>query len=124
MRLLAAAVRSCHTILHQLNLCGAFRDWQAAHTNPKYLELLGRLTALTNIRLDYSALSDTVLSVLSQQRVLKCLHVSVRDTDNRQHALSDRAWNQLRTSCPNLRVSFSVGKIFHINHFWMRRFNN
>ncbi|PSN45562.1 hypothetical protein C0J52_21366 [Blattella germanica] len=41
MRLLAATVRSCGLALKELDLCGAFRDWQAAHTNTKYLESLG-----------------------------------------------------------------------------------
>ncbi|KAJ9574665.1 hypothetical protein L9F63_008197 [Diploptera punctata] len=112
-KLLIAAVTGCSSVLHQLNLRGAFREWKDAYTNPKYLESLRQLRALTNIHLDYSALSNEVLYVLSQHGVLTCLHVLVRDSDNRQHVLSNHAWNLLSTTCSNLKVSFSIVNIAH-----------
>ena len=114
MRLLAAVLKASNSILHQLDLRGAFRDWQTAHTNPKYVHSFEHFTALTDIRLDYSAVSDAVLSTLSQHGILTYLHVSVRASDNHQHLLSEHVWNLLSISCPNLKVSLSVGKIFHM----------
>ncbi|KAJ4444802.1 hypothetical protein ANN_06599 [Periplaneta americana] len=110
MRLLTAVSRSCGSVLKSLDLRGAFREWQVPHTSPRYLALLGHLTALSILRLDYSALSDAVLTALSVStgNSLTQLQVAIRDTDNHQHALSDGAWSHLVTSCPNLRVAFSI----------------
>ncbi|XP_069685941.1 F-box only protein 39-like [Periplaneta americana] len=115
MRLLTAVSRSCGSVLKSLDLRGAFREWQVPHTSPRYLALLGHLTALSILRLDYSALSDAVLTALSVStgNSLTQLQVAIRDTDNHQHALSDGAWSHLVTSCPNLRVAFSIVNITH-----------
>ncbi|KAK7865947.1 hypothetical protein R5R35_005012 [Gryllus longicercus] len=115
LRLLGAVARFSGASLRTLDLRGAFREWQAPHASPRYLALLARLPALTQLRLDYPALSDDALAVLAggDARTLRRLVVSVRDTDNRQHALSDAAWRRLARTCPELRVLFFVVNIAH-----------
>ena len=104
---------ACASELEQLNLFGAFRDWQVAYTNTKYLEVFECLKCLTTLYVDYSAISDTVIYELSAQRVLKHLHVAICDTEYRQHAISDAAWSCLALCCPHLRVSITVGKTIY-----------
>ncbi|XP_043274006.1 F-box only protein 39-like isoform X1 [Venturia canescens] len=115
LRLLGAIARSCGDRLGCLDLRGAFREWQAPHSNSRYLRLLGRLHALTTISLDYPALSDQALNALARAAsgVLRTLHISVRDSDSRQHTLDDTAWHNLVTACPHLTVSYSIVNISH-----------
>ncbi|XP_043274007.1 F-box only protein 39-like isoform X2 [Venturia canescens] len=113
LRLLGAIARSCGDRLGCLDLRGAFREWQAPHSNSRYLRLLGRLHALTTISLDYPALSDQALNALARAAsgVLRTLHISVRDSDSRQHTLDDTAWHNLVTACPHLTVSYSIAEV-------------
>lgn len=113
LRLLASASKSSTEHLAYLDLRGAFREWQAPHSNPRYLRLLGRFRALTILRLDYPALSDQTLIALTNAapRVLKTLHISVRDSDSRHHTITDTAWHNLVLVCPELTVSYTIGTI-------------
>ena len=79
----------------------------------RYLRLLGRFRALTILRLDYPALSDQTLNALTNAapRVLKTLHISVRDSDSRHHTITDTAWHNLVLVCPELTVSYTIGTI-------------
>ncbi|XP_003703893.3 F-box only protein 39 isoform X2 [Megachile rotundata] len=80
-----------------------------------YLRLLGRFRALTVLRLDYPALSDQTLNALANaaSKVLKILHISVRDSDSRQHTIADTAWHNLVLVCPELTVSYTIVNISH-----------
>ncbi|XP_024937989.1 F-box only protein 39 isoform X2 [Cephus cinctus] len=115
LRLLGIAIRSSGPRMVSLDLRGTFREWQAPHSNPRYLRLLGRLHALGSLRLDYSALSDDALDALASaaSQALQTLHVSVRDSDSRQHILADAAWNNLVRACPGLIVSYTIVNISH-----------
>ncbi|KAG6799092.1 F-box only protein 39-like isoform X1 [Apis laboriosa] len=115
LRLLASASKSSTEHLAYLDLRGAFREWQAPHSNPRYLRLLGRFRALTILRLDYPALSDQTLIALTNAapRVLKTLHISVRDSDSRHHTITDTAWHNLVLVCPELTVSYTIVNISH-----------
>ncbi|CAG2069479.1 unnamed protein product [Timema podura] len=110
LRLVTAVVNSTEGNLRHLDLRSSFREWHTPHTCASYLETLGRLTGLTRLELDYSALSDGALSVLAEtgQGRLSCLHVAIHDTDNHNHVLSDGAWRQLIMTCPNMRVHISI----------------
>lgn len=79
----------------------------------RYLRLLGRFRALTLLRLDYPALSDQTLNALTNAapKVLKTLHISVRDSDSRHHTIADTAWHNLVLVCPELTVSYTIGTI-------------
>ncbi|CAD1472470.1 unnamed protein product, partial [Heterotrigona itama] len=81
----------------------------------RYLRLLGRFRALTILRLDYPALSDQTLNALTNAapRVLKTLHISVRDSDSRHHTITDIAWHNLVLVCPELTVSYTIVNISH-----------
>ncbi|XP_012285961.1 F-box only protein 39 [Orussus abietinus] len=115
LRLLGTVAKSCGEHLASLDLRGAFREWQAPHSNPRYLRLLGRLHALTTLKLDYPALSDNALNALASAspKVLRSLHISVRDSDSRQHTVADTAWRNLAIACPNLTVSYTIVNISH-----------
>ncbi|XP_043579851.1 F-box only protein 39-like isoform X2 [Bombus pyrosoma] len=115
LRLLASASKGSTEHLAYLDLRGAFREWQAPHSNPRYLRLLGRFRALTILRLDYPALSDQTLNALTNAapRVLKTLHISVRDSDSRHHTITDTAWHNLVLVCPELTVSYTIVNISH-----------
>lgn len=78
---------------------------------PRYLRLLGRLRALSTLRLDYPALSDDVLKALASAApmVLRTLHISVRDSDSRQHTVTNATWHDLAVACPKLTVSYTIG---------------
>ncbi|CAK9820693.1 F-box only protein 39 [Anthophora plagiata] len=80
-----------------------------------YLRLLGRFRALTILRLDYPALSDQTLNALTNaaSRVLRTLHISVRDSDSRHHTIADTAWHNLVLVCPELTVSYTIVNISH-----------
>ncbi|XP_017787957.1 PREDICTED: F-box only protein 39-like [Habropoda laboriosa] len=80
-----------------------------------YLRLLGRFRGLTVLRLDYPALSDQTLNALTNasSRVLRTLHVSVRDSDSRHHTIADSAWHNLVLVCPELTVSYTIVNISH-----------
>ncbi|PBC33737.1 F-box only protein [Apis cerana cerana] len=84
-------------------------------TSLAYLRLLGRFRALTILRLDYPALSDQTLIALTNAapRVLKTLHISVRDSDSRHHTITDTAWHNLVLVCPELTVSYTIVNISH-----------
>ncbi|XP_043516191.1 uncharacterized protein LOC122531928 isoform X3 [Frieseomelitta varia] len=113
LRLLASASKGSTEHLAYLDLRGAFREWQAPHSNPRYLRLLGRFRALTILRLDYPALSDQTLNALTNAapRVLKTLHISVRDSDSRHHTITDIAWHNLVLVCPELTVSYTIAEV-------------
>ncbi|XP_076629000.1 F-box only protein 39 isoform X1 [Colletes latitarsis] len=115
LRLLASTSKGCSEHLAYLDLRGAFREWQTPHSNSRYLRLLGRFRALTILRLDYPALSDQTLNALANAapKLLKTLHVSVRDSDSRQHTIADSAWHNLVTVCPDLTVSYTIVNISH-----------
>ncbi|XP_066599493.1 F-box only protein 39-like isoform X2 [Prorops nasuta] len=115
LRLLGPAVKSSSDRLASLDLRGAFREWQAPYRDPKYLRLLGRLHALTTLRLDYPALSNHTLNALAStaSKALKILHISVRDSDSRQHRVTDNAWRDLALACPQLTVSYTIVNISH-----------
>ncbi|XP_076766382.1 F-box only protein 39 [Xylocopa sonorina] len=115
LRLLGSVSRGSNEHLAYLDLRGAFREWQAPHSNPRYLRLLGRFRALTMLRLDYPALSDQTLNALTNAapRVLRTLHVSVRDSDSRHHTIADTAWHNLVLVCPELTVSYTIVNISH-----------
>jgi len=115
-RLLAAAARGVPpgsaSHLRDLRLAGAFREWQAPHASPRFLRALRRLGPLRSLRLDYPALSDATLRMLAENCSghLQQLAVTVRDTDYRQHAISDDAWATLVAACPRVQVALNVGK--------------
>ncbi|XP_046747074.1 F-box only protein 39-like isoform X2 [Diprion similis] len=113
LRILGSAVRASGDRLASLDLRGAFREWQAPHSNPRYLRLLGRLGALATLRLDYPALSDSVLNALTSAApsALRILHISVRDSDSRQHTITNRAWHELAVACPKLTVSYTIAEV-------------
>nr|XP_012141959.1 PREDICTED: uncharacterized protein LOC100883286 isoform X2 [Megachile rotundata]XP_012141960.1 PREDICTED: uncharacterized protein LOC100883286 isoform X2 [Megachile rotundata]XP_012141961.1 PREDICTED: uncharacterized protein LOC100883286 isoform X2 [Megachile rotundata] len=115
LRLLASVSRGSSEHLEYIDLRGAFREWQAPHSNSRYLRLLGRFRALTVLRLDYPALSDQTLNALANaaSKVLKILHISVRDSDSRQHTIADTAWHNLVLVCPELTVSYTIVNISH-----------
>ncbi|OAD58806.1 F-box only protein 39 [Eufriesea mexicana] len=137
LRLLGSASKGSTEHLAYLDLRGAFREWQAPHSNPRhvrwpyrsanrelsfyfkgisrYLRLLSRFHALTTLRLDYPALSDQTLIALTNAapRVLKTLHISVRDSDSRHHTITDTAWHNLVLVCPELTVSYTIVNISH-----------
>ncbi|XP_053597293.1 F-box only protein 39-like [Microplitis demolitor] len=115
LRLFRAVSWSCGGTLEQLDIRGAFKDWQAPHSNSRYLEYLGRLHTLTTFKLDYPALSDLALNSLATAapKVLRDLHISVRDSDSRQHTIQDEAWLNLVTVCPQLTVSYTIVNISH-----------
>lgn len=79
--------------------------------SPRYLRLLSRFHALTLLKLDYPALSDHALNALANgaSKTLKTLHISVRDSDSRQHILGDAAWRNLVKACPDIRVFYTIG---------------
>ena len=78
----------------------------------RYLRLLGRMNALTHLSLDYSALSDGALNALTVGAAgnLRSFHIFVRDTDSRHHRIEDIAWNKLVNACPNLTVTYTIGR--------------
>ncbi|XP_034944287.1 F-box only protein 39-like [Chelonus insularis] len=106
---------SCGNVLEYLDIRGAFRDWQAPHSNSRYIRYLSRLHVLTTFQLDYPALSDEVLNSLASaaSNVLKNLHISIRDSHSRQHTVGDAAWNNLVVACPQLTVSYTIVNISH-----------
>ncbi|KAH0950529.1 hypothetical protein HN011_001499 [Eciton burchellii] len=115
LRLLGTVAKGSGEHLIFLDLRGAFREWQAPHDNPRYLRLLGRFHALTVLKLDYPALSNHALGALANgaSKTLKNLYVSVRDSDSRQHMVSDAAWRNLVLACPELTVSYTIVNISH-----------
>lgn len=82
----------------------------------RYLRLLGRLHALTILKLDYPAISDHTLNALANgaPKILKTLHISIRDSDSRQHTVTDSSWNNLARACPNLTVAYTIGISYKI----------
>ncbi|XP_046428494.1 F-box only protein 39-like isoform X2 [Neodiprion fabricii] len=113
LRILGSAVRASGNRLESLDLRGAFREWQAPHSNPRYLRLLGRLRALATLKLDYPALSDSALHALASAvpLALRTLHISVRDSDSRQHTIANTAWHELAVACPKLTVSYTIAEV-------------
>ncbi|XP_046618470.1 F-box only protein 39-like isoform X2 [Neodiprion virginianus] len=113
LRILGSAVRASGNCLESLDLRGAFREWQAPHSNPRYLRLLGRLRALATLKLDYPALSDGALNALASAvpLALRTLHISVRDSDSRQHTIANTAWHELAVACPKLTVSYTIAEV-------------
>ncbi|XP_046597378.1 F-box only protein 39-like isoform X2 [Neodiprion lecontei] len=113
LRILGSAVRASGNRLESLDLRGAFREWQAPHSNPRYLRLLGRLRALATLKLDYPALSDGALNALASAvpLALRTLHISVRDSDSRQHTIANTAWHELAVACPKLTVSYTIAEV-------------
>ncbi|XP_046485548.1 F-box only protein 39 isoform X2 [Neodiprion pinetum] len=113
LRILGSAVRASGNRLESLDLRGAFREWQAPHSNPRYLRLLGRLRALATLKLDYPALSDGALNALASAvpLALRTLHISVRDSDSRQHTIANTAWHELAIACPKLTVSYTIAEV-------------
>lgn len=71
--------------------------------------------ALAHLSLDYPALSDGALNALAAgaPKVLRTLHISVRDSDPRQHRIEDASWHNLVTACPELTVSYTIVNISH-----------
>ncbi|KAG8037124.1 hypothetical protein G9C98_004446 [Cotesia typhae] len=115
LRLFRAVSWSCGDSLKHLDIRGAFKDWQAPHSNSRYLQYLERLHTLTTFKLDYPALSDLALNslALAAPKVLRELHISVRDSDARQHTIQDAAWHNLVAVCPQLTVSYTIVNISH-----------
>ncbi|KAF7991186.1 hypothetical protein HCN44_002748 [Aphidius gifuensis] len=115
LRLLRAVANSSGYHLKTLDIRGAFRDWQAPHTNSRYLRYLGRMHALNTLHLDYPALSDQVLYALANgaSKTLKNFNISIRDSDVRQHTVGDSAWSNLAIDCPDLKVSYTIVNISH-----------
>ncbi|XP_044599446.1 F-box only protein 39-like isoform X2 [Cotesia glomerata] len=113
LRLFRAVSWSCGNSLEYLDIRGAFKDWQAPHSNSRYLQYLERLHTLTTFKLDYPALSDLALNslALAAPKVLRELHISVRDSDARQHTIQDAAWHNLVAVCPQLTVSYTIGEV-------------
>lgn len=87
------------------------RSTRVFGTSSRYLRLLSRFRALTLLKLDYPALSNHALNALANgaSRTLKSLHVSVKDSDSRQHTIADAAWRNLALACPALTVSYTIG---------------
>ncbi|XP_014239138.1 F-box only protein 39-like [Trichogramma pretiosum] len=115
LRLLAIVTKFSSGHLRFLNLCGAFRELHAPRDNPRYLRLLGRMTGLTHLSLDYSALSVGTLTalVVGAPNNLTTLHVLICDSDSRQHRIEDAAWSQLVEACPRLTVSYTIINLSH-----------
>ncbi|XP_012259460.2 F-box only protein 39-like [Athalia rosae] len=115
LRILGATIQSCGNNLTFLDLRGAFKEWHAPHSNPRYLRLLGRLQALVMLSLDYPALSGGTLNALASAApsMLRTLHISVRDSDSRQHTIANAAWHELSLACPKLIVSYTIMNISH-----------
>lgn len=69
------------------------------------------MSPLSALSLNYPALSDATLVLLAEccGPSLRTLSVTVRDTDYRQHCLSQEAWTQAATACPHLRVVLNIG---------------
>ncbi|KAK0083707.1 hypothetical protein PV325_008378 [Microctonus aethiopoides] len=113
LRLFRAVSWSCGNTLKYLDIRGAFKDWQAPHSNSRYLRYLSRLHTLTTFQLDYPALSDHALNCLAstETKLLKNLHISIRDSDSRQHTIGDAAWHNLVTVCPQLAVSYTIAEV-------------
>lgn len=84
--------------------------------------MLSRLSALTTLKLDYPSLSDQVLDVLANAapRVLRTLSISVRESDSRQHMITDATWHNLVVACPDLLVSYTIGiaPVYIPTHFF------
>ncbi|XP_015109251.1 F-box only protein 39-like [Diachasma alloeum] len=114
-KLLRAVTVSSGDGLKSLDLRGAFKDWQIPHNSSKYLRHLGRLHALNNLQLDYPSISNQCLLNLANgaPNSLRNLHISIRNTDHRQHTIDDSAWQTLVSACPQLTVSYNIVNISH-----------
>ncbi|KAK3914262.1 F-box only protein 39 [Frankliniella fusca] len=115
VRLLGAAARSSAAAITALRLRAAFREWQAPHASPRFCRSLRRVGPLASLSLDYPALSDAMLVLLGEccGPALRLLSVTVRDTDNRQHVLSEGAWADFARSCPGSRTYLNIENIGH-----------
>ncbi|XP_011306608.1 F-box only protein 39 [Fopius arisanus] len=113
-KLLRAITQSSGEGLKSLDLRGAFRDWQIPHNSSKYLRHLSRLHALSNLQLDYPSISSQCLLTLANTTTsLRTLHISIRNTDQRQHTIENSAWQALVSACPQLAVSYNIVNISH-----------
>lgn len=76
-------------------------------------EALSRLSSLTELQLDYPALSDGVLFILAENTrgKLENLTVEASGSDFTLPVLSDAAWKNLAEECPKLKVSFIISKL-------------
>lgn len=108
----AACYNNCN--LKKLDLRGAFRGWQSPYRAPQYLVVLNTLPNLTSLLVDYRSLCDEVLNTMaSSTPSLTYLQINIYPADSslfRHLAISDVGWQNLKSSCPKLEVSFVVGE--------------
>ncbi|KAE8742783.1 hypothetical protein FOCC_FOCC011711 [Frankliniella occidentalis] len=81
----------------------------------RFSRALRRVCPLSSLCLDYPALSDATLGLLAEccGPALQLLSITVRDTDNRQHALSEDAWAGVARACPDLRTVLNIENLGH-----------
>ncbi|XP_075210841.1 F-box only protein 39-like [Lycorma delicatula] len=114
LRLVFVAAESCGNCLKNLDLRNAFKKLHSSHSSPRFLESLNRMSALTNLSIDYHALSDEVIQALSNaSHNLSKLNIIVSASKNWHQPLTDNVWNILKNSCRNIQVFFKVENISH-----------
>lgn len=74
---------------------------------------------MTELQLDYPALSDGVLFILAENTRgrLEDLTVEASGSDFTLPVLSDNAWKKLAKECPKLKVSFIISKYKILNSY-------
>ncbi|KAK6629626.1 hypothetical protein RUM43_003443 [Polyplax serrata] len=115
IRILCAVAHSKSNQLQKLNLRSGFNECEAILITPRYLEALSRLSNLTELQLDYPALSDGVLFILAENTRGRLEHLTVEasGSDFTLPVLSDNAWKKLAKECPKLKVAFIIMYITH-----------
>ncbi|KAL0275167.1 UNVERIFIED_CONTAM: hypothetical protein PYX00_003112 [Menopon gallinae] len=115
-RILCAVADSKRNQLQKLNLRTGFHECTAILITPKYLEALSRLSNLTELQLDYPALSDGVLFILAENTRGKLKHLTIEasGSDFTLPVLSDTAWKNLANECPKLRVAFIISTMVYL----------
>ncbi|RZF37023.1 hypothetical protein LSTR_LSTR004711 [Laodelphax striatellus] len=114
LRLVNVIAQSCGHVLRKVDLGNALKKVQPVHSIPRLIESISCMSVLTDLSINYNVLSDAVLQTMaSATNGLINFNIIVSDTMSWNDPLSEKAWQQLKNSCPNLQVFLKIENFCH-----------
>ncbi|XP_072163396.1 F-box only protein 39-like [Diadema setosum] len=116
--LLAAAADKSATSMKALDIEELFRPGEAIHTNSEFSSTLPRFINLTQLTLNYAALSDSLLYNMAAQPAkgkLEYLHVRCIRGENIGHIIGTPAWRAFANTFPGCTLEFSLVGIIRLS---------
>lgn len=115
--LLQAAGEKASLSLKDLDIEELFRPGEAVHQRQEFSDLLPRFVNLTQLTLNYAALSDNLLHNLARESngTLEYLHVRCIRGENVSHIIGTPAWRAFSKAMPRCKVEFTLIGIIRLN---------